>query len=486
MRRLIFRIIALIVFLTLPEAVLSVSVLPTGKAEYEFIYDRLERTDALSRDRFVFHLGPYRTSDERFDLGPFEDLRFIPSRNVELFSFVGEDFRAAREASAQGFESYRGGLAAAPINKLFIYGNFVLDERRAEDPTYAGKKWRGLAGEVEEAFGYYETGPFSLTVGRFSSFWGPRSSLVLSSRQAFDGFGYGFRWGRLVLSYRLARLDGQNPDQDTTVQFENRYFAGHRLDFIFADWLQAGLFETVIFGGPGRQVDLFYLNPIIFFHAEQLNEGMNDNTFLGFDFSLKPRYGVKLYGQLVVDDFQVEHKNQGDQEPDQLGLLAGLYLADIAPSLDFKTEYSRVDNWTFNQPYDRNRYLYRGQPIGGALGNDYDLYRASVIRWFSDELAASVNFLYTRQGEGSITDDWTTPWLLVTGDYNEPFPTGVVRKTTTAAVGAKGFVFDHFFFDVDVGVDWVRNFAHQDGDNRTLPFINLKVSSFVSTSLAVD
>ncbi len=464
----------------------AAGVLPVGRTEYEFIYDRMERLDALSTDYLACQLGPYSFQEARFALGPFEDLRRIHQKSVRLFSFFNEDFRAAKKATGRGFESFRGGLAAAPSERLFAYANFVLDEQKAQDATYDGKKWRGLAGDVEQAFVYYQSGPLAVTVGRFASFWGPRNSLVLSPQAAMDGFSYAFHWGRLALSYRLARLDGLDPDLDSVAQFENRYFAGHRLDILLSRRLQIGLSETVIFGGPGRQIDLFYLNPIIFYHGAQLNEGIDDNTFLGFDFSVKPKVGVKLYGQVVVDDLQVDRKTQEDEEPDEIAFLAGAYLANLLLTLDLKAEYTRVANWTFNQAHERNRYLFRNRLIGGALGNDYDLTVASLVKWFEDDLAMSLSFAYARQGEGCVTDAWTAPWLLAAGDYSEPFPTGVVQKTTSTVFNIKGFFKNHFYFDVDVGVDWVGNFNHKPGDKRSLPFFNLRVSSFFSTPVSVE
>jgi len=109
-----------------------------------------------------------------------------------------------------------------------------------------------------------------------------------------------------------------------------------------------------------------------------------------------------------------------------------------------------------------------------------------LVKWFEDDLAASFNFAFTRRGEGSVTDEWTSPWTLVTGDYSEPFPTGIVEKTTSAMIGARGFVRNHFYFDVGVGVDWVRNFNHRQGDNRSIPFFNLKISSFFSTPVSIE
>ena len=369
---------------------------------------------------------------------------------------------------------------------MFVYGNFVLDEQKADDENYTGKKWRGLAGGVEEAFVHYRLKPMEITVGRFASFWGPPNSLVLSPDNALDGLGYSFHWGRLVLSYRLAKLDGLNPDEDDVEQFENRFFAGHRLDIHFARWLRMGFFESIIFGGPGRQVDLLYLNPIVFFHADQLNEGMDDNTLVGLDFVVKPRQGLRLYGQLLIDDFQIDKDTQGDQEVDQYGVIFGMDLAEVMPSMDFNLEYSRIADWTFNQALERNRYLYNGQLIGGALGNDYEQLNVSLKKWFGENTAASTNFAYRRQGEGRVTAEWTAPWLDTEGDYDEPFPTGVVETTRSASVRLRSFLLNHFYLDTQAGIDWIDNYRHVDGDNQSLPFVRLQISTFFSAPVNID
>jgi hypothetical protein len=362
----------------------------------------------------------------------------------------------------------------------------LLDESLASDPNYTGKKWRGLAGGVQDAFLHYRTGSLSVLAGRFASFWGPRGSLALAPDVSMDGFGYSYRWGRLTLSYRLARLDGLSPERDSVAQFENRYFAAHRLDVHLSDRIRVGFFETAIFGGPGRQLDLYFLNPILFYHASQLNDGPDDNTFLGFDFAVKPGLGLKLYGQVLVDDYQIDDNVQSDQEPNEYGLLLGGYWADALPSMDLKAEYSKVTNRTFNQYHPRNRYLYKGNLIGGALGNDYDRWQLALFYWIDARLQVAANLSRCRQGEGRVDQTWDQPWLNVAGDYSEPFPTGTVQTTTTVSVGARGFVAGYFYVDAAVGVDRVGNYGHMAGDSRSLPFVNIHLSTFLSSSLRVD
>ncbi len=468
------------------SAGLHAAVIPVGQWEYSFIWDRLERLETQSADRFDYQLGPYSIAPETADISPFDVHGELGRDQLGLFGFLGEKFTAEKEAPAHGFESIRGGFAGAPYRHLFLYANFVLDEEKAEDENYTGKKYRGLAGDIESAFIAYENGSFEAMLGRYASFWGPRNSLVLSSGVTMDGFGYRWRWGRFTLSYRLARLDGLDPERYDVDQFENRYFAGHRLDCHLGRGLRLGIFETAVFGGPGRQIDLFYLNPLIFYHGAQLNEGTDDNTFVGFDFTFKPKKGIRLYGQMLIDDYQVDDHAQTDNEPSELGFIIGGHFVNILTPLDAKVESSRVNNWTVNQILDRNRYLYSGQLIGGADGNDYDLLEVSVLKWFNSVQCVSLNFAYRRQGEGEVMAEWTAPWLLVTGEYDEPFPTGTVEKIASVWLNLKGVAFGRLFVDLQAGLKDVENAGHTAGDNRQLPFFGLRLSSFFSAPVNVN
>lgn len=461
-------------------------VLPVGPEAHSLVYDRMEWVQALSPDGFDYQLGPYPANRLQLTGTPFEDFASVSGTQLMLFSVVGENFTSMRHARANGLEAIRGGLALRPLERVFVYGNFILDEARAKDPSYLGKKWRGLAGDVEQAFAAWQTDRFDLTAGRFASFWGNRRSLILGPEVCLDGFGYTFRWGKLTFSYRMAKLDAVRHAVDTVAQVENRYFAGHRIDFHVSDHVRLGAFETVVFGGPGRQIELYYLNPLIFFHGSQVNEGANDNTFVGLDFSVVPAVGYHVYGQALIDDYQIERKSPEDREPNELGLLVGAYAADVLPGYDVRVEYGRVTNRTFNQNLSRNRYLFDNQLISGALGNDYERTEVRVIRWFGDWTAATAQASLLRQGQGKVSDSWSEPWLEATGDYREKFPTGVVEKTASISIGLKSYFKKFATVDVEAGVDKVSNAGHVSGDARTRPFVHLSVSGFLSTLIDVQ
>jgi len=141
-----------------------------------------------------------------------------------------------------------------------------------------------------------------------------------------------------------------------------------------------GLFETVLFGGEGRPPELYYLNPLQFFHAAQLNENEDDNTILGLDFTLLPGQGFSSYGQVIVDDVQIDDKSPGDREPAEFGFLFGVCKAGRVKSAvpDITLEYVRLTNRTYHQRDPRNRYLYRNHLIGHPLGPDADSLSLAV------------------------------------------------------------------------------------------------------------
>ena len=126
----------------------AVPVLPAGRLEYEFVYDRFERLQTLEGGLFDSQIGPYPLIKEEFAVEPLYYLKPEHSQQLNFFGIGGEDYRAAHRQSSRGHESLRGGLTAHPFDKICVYGNFVLDESRAADSNYTGKKWRGLAGDV--------------------------------------------------------------------------------------------------------------------------------------------------------------------------------------------------------------------------------------------------------------------------------------------------------------------------------------------------
>ncbi|MCH9030747.1 MAG: hypothetical protein IIB00_00600 [candidate division Zixibacteria bacterium] len=419
------------------------SFIPIGEPGSEIFYLRAKLNQTLGLNNyFDYQLAPQaQDSITR----PDGSISYWSSEieSLRTYLFYTQRFNSEQKRRLQFFEAVRAGISVNLSPKLSVMSSFVLDDELANDPTYKGKVWRGLAGDVETGSLYYRTSKFDLLFGRHRASWGPTYTNLLLSQTSrpLDGLAFRYRLGeRISFSYRLARLDGFPPASESSGAavdsgvFVNRYMAGHRLDWNVSKSIRLGFFESIIFAGPGRSLELQFLNPFIFFHANQLNEGNNDNTFLGIDFDILPRDGIRFFGQLFVDDFQIEKKTQGDEEPDEIGFLLGAHLVSASQKWEGMLRWDRVYNRTYNQKVERNRYILQGKPIGHPQGNDFEMLQATLRRWLNKETYAELTGRIIRQGEAKIIDTWAEPWLDVVGQYSEPFPTGVVEKTTEVAL----------------------------------------------------
>jgi hypothetical protein len=176
-------------------------------------------------------------------------------------------------------------------------------------------------------------------------------------------------------------------------------------------------------------VEAYYLNPLLWYHAAQLNQKRDDNTFFALDFNLRPKPDVVLYGEFLIDDLQIESKSQGDKEPNELAYFGGVSVFDPfgLRATEINLEYARINNWTYNQVQERNRYLNRNRLLGNPLGPDTDRIRVSLSRRLRRGLKSTLSYQRTRSGEGSVNAFWSQPWMTAQGDYREKFPSGVVE-----------------------------------------------------------
>ena len=204
---------------------------------------------------------------------------------------------------------------------------------------------------------------------------------------------------------------------------------------------------------------------------------------MDFTYYLNNRH--KFYGQFLIDDFQIDSEVRDDNEPDEIGILFGIHTINLFDLVDARLEYLKITNRTYNQIYERNRYENRGELIGHPFGPDGDRYSISFIKWFGNNKKVSLDLIYRRKGEGRYDDFWTTPWEDV-DNYSEPFPTGVVEKSFLTSIGFTGYIKPYLYIDAASGIDFVEDYYHSKGLNKTIPFFSIRLSLLLSTRLNVQ
>jgi len=322
---------------------------------------------------------------------------------------------------------------------------YRIDGELADDPRYEGKSWKGVAGLAENATINFEDGPFAARFGIERLSWGHGAyGNLMFSRQATPLTVLGITYRKWILEfhsiigflYPLAdQLDRMKNDTSFFTS-QQRYLSAHSLTIRPFGGLSVSFREVVLYGGPGRRLEPAYAFPLIWYHGEQLNSRLDDNTMIGMAADYRFNGRVWAYSEILVDDYQIDQKTRGDYEPDQLGYLGGFELYDLPIERSgVAAEYARVNNWTYNQARAHNRYINSNFAIGFPDGPDVDIISWRFWHWPVDFLRVSYLGSYRRRGEGNIDTPWSRPWLD-TDHYSESFPTGTVEYRVASSIEA--------------------------------------------------
>jgi len=354
-------------------------------------------------------------------------------------------------------------FAISPFKDITIGASGKFDKSLLDDPGYYGYIWRGLAVFTEQAYVRWKYKAFDFVFGRDFTKWGPGKTgqlLISDVARPMDQLGFRLRYGPLRFSYLAARLEPYSLPDTLSVSGlpvqAKRYLSAHRLDFSIKDKCYIGLSEILLYGGINEGAELQYLNPFLYYHAELLNRGGSDgNGILGVDIAFYPARNWQIYGELIVDDIQVERTGNQDLEPAEYAFLAGVYNTQLLgqDGLKFGVEYVRVANRTYNSPHLWEKYLHRNDPIGHQLGNDFDLWNIAIQKWFSNGWKVVAGLDVLRNGQGTIKLSWDTPWMFVNDgeSYTEPFPSGIVERKISPYIEIK------YFFNTSVQFEWLSS-----------------------------
>jgi hypothetical protein len=153
--------------------------------------------------------------------------------------------------------------------------------------------------------------------------------------------------------------------------YPKKYLALHHLSLDVTSNLNIGVFESEIAGGPGRGLELQYLNPIIFYRAVEQQVGSADNAILGLDFKWNIFHTAQLYGQVVLDEFKISEVRArngwwGNKQALQLG---GKYI-DVAGlrNLDLQVEFNYIRPYTYEHEDYYTAYTHYMQPLAHPMG----------------------------------------------------------------------------------------------------------------------
>ncbi len=318
--------------------------------------------------------------------------------------------------------------------------------------------------ETAIAYGRVRLPWFEIEAGRNQFSWNvsPLTQLALSrDNQPFDLVRFDARWRKFRFVFAHANLRAA----------QRKFLAAHRLEVMpFSNFL-FGVGESVIYGK--RSAEFEYLNPLMLYHAAEHLLGDKDNNVLTLDFSYFPKRGLKLYGEIFIDDLSLEFPI-GTYFGNKLAYLAGAFW--VQPfgwrTADLRFEYARIDPFVYTHDDSTNVYENDGEALGGRFGPNAD----RVLMQLGYQPHRDVRFVtrlhFERNGRGSLFQ----PHLETDGPSK-----GFLKGTVAQTFGVHLEVEDQIRRDVYVGLefDWERlrnaNFISGAARNRRRAAFALRV-----------
>ncbi|MBT6357212.1 MAG: hypothetical protein HOJ58_03775 [Chloroflexi bacterium] len=298
-------------------------------------------------------------------------------------------------------------------------------------------KFAGVYGYTHLAFIEYSNNFIYLNYGRsFIDIGNGKFSNLLVSN-----FSRPFDQMQISLNYRVLSLRS-NVIQLESIEGSKRYLSLHTFEYSNNN-LHILLGESVLIAGENRSFEIQYFNPMMMWLPEQVNVSTgsgNSMLFGSIKYSLSSSFS--LWGELLIDDYQINREVKGDLEPNEIGFLGGVEKTGWPfVTSDLWLEYTRITNRTYQTPDLSETYTHRNFPIGHYLGNDFDMLQL----YYSQEnvngkLKPYISLVYLRDGANGLDTPFDMPWedstvTMETG-YTEPFPTGPITYVTEMELAA--------------------------------------------------
>lgn len=405
-------------------------------------------------------------------------------REPHLASWTWDDSRLHLDALAGGSVRLRSDGAEEP-------------ERRVYQPYY-GAAARGRIGGVafysdNRIFAEWGSGKY---VQNYDASLGyPRNAEADSSRATWDksesyftfgirgiGFEYGrdnIAWGPspdggLMFSGLAPAMDMLRLTTDAGPVFltwfhgqvrgepDRKWVSGHRVEFSPFRGAAFGIHDAVVYADRG--LEPAYLNPVMPFVFSQHSLGDRDNVVFGLDAAFTRVRNLKLYGEMLVDDFTSPWGLFSDAWSNKIAFTAGALWTDPAGIRDgqLRIEYTRVDPFVYTHRISSNVFENYDSGLGSDLHPNSDRLRLRWNHWLGLRLRGGVTGRIERHGSG----DRRTSHTEEDGDVKR-FLRGTVERRATASVHMELEPVRDLVFRIEAGRVGVQNRGLAEGSDAS-------------------
>ena len=220
----------------------------------------------------------------------------------------------------------------------------------------------------------------NVQVGKGKNFWGyGYRSLFLSDNATnypFVKFTTNF-WRIKYVSMVVQMKDIRYAYGDPSKYF-TKYGTFHLLSWNMTKRFNINVFESVIWQAKdtlqNRQLDINYLNPVIFFRPVEYSLGSSDNSILGLGAQYKINGSMSIYAQGLLDEFVLDQiKADSGWWANKYGLQIGFKAFEPfkLKGFYFQTEYNAVRPFTYSHGSIYQNYAHFYQPLAHPMGANF-------------------------------------------------------------------------------------------------------------------
>jgi hypothetical protein len=418
------------------------------RPELERLRGGAEERDGYVRGRFEAG-GRYMSQTHRDPLRPELEGRFSADRTLDRFWF---DVHGRAGPVVGGVSVGRDRLlindAQFPDGRVVERNDFLLfDEQSIRfDEGY-------LEAQSEHA---------SLFFGRMNRNWGlPGMDGFILSDYGYSYEDVGYRVGTedVFLVGSVTSLGDARGDTA-------RYLTTHRIEARPADELVLALTEATIHGGPDQALDLRLVNPI---SVWQIVSDVQQNTVGQLDVWWRPVGGLALYGSLNLDATNSLGSSREIDSCCEMGGSLGLELPGLLRGWRFRAQASAVQSLVYRTRRPWEEWSHRGIGLGWDKA---DLYLGTLeAEWVGRPgLVLRPRLDVQVKGEGGFRDRLRPPSRelpthprILEGEAETTVRPAVAGRWRPELLGG-GWSLD---LEWDLGVNVIRDFGHDAGDDRT-------------------
>ncbi len=390
------------------------------------------------------------------------DTSFVGARfSEEVYANLAKgDYQTFKYASRTEFRPLLRSEFGFDIGShLSLYTDATVNQTLKDDTLYTGFTKLGLDALHQQAYVRYSDPHFDFTFGRDYLSWGYGNNgtvLISTTPGALDLASLFVNTRVVKFNWFVAQLNqmpeftpdtnnygiyGPAPTVGKPDPLANRYLTGSRFEFNIGDKVYLGAYQAGVFGGPNAPIDLELINPLRLTYENEANGGKDVNAFLGADISVFWPKDFNFYGDLTIDDWQVDHKTIGDLKPNLYSFNLGMNAANALSGLgisgtDVNLQYTMVRNRVYNE-YNWasfEKLMLRNYPIANPYGDNFWNVDLRLSHWLTYEWKVGIEAMHLEHGSQNFSGPYTMPWLTdpnitVATGYNEPFPYGTVQST---------------------------------------------------------